>query len=195
MNSESELVELAVFPTEGEAQSVAGMLRAHEIPANVLPRATGGTLPIPTATTGITVLVPITTLDDARRLLANAHAAQQLQDEEDRAFARTGYGKKSPSEISTGLAELRARRRLALIVFLSFIPISIVLVGIFQHDNTIWIVFITWGIVFAMCNFRVYHSRCPACGEHFHKKSPYSNVLIRNCLHCGIPLHGEGNDV
>lgn len=196
MRSEDpEFVELASFLTEGEAHSVAGMLQAQDIPASVIAQATGGMLPIPTATTGLTVLVPLSHLESARRLLTSAHESQHRQDEEDRAFARTGYGKKSASDISSGLAEIRARRRLSWIVFFSLIPVSFVVVGLIQHPATMVLMFSIWVTTLGIVNFRVYNSRCPACGEYFHKKSIGSNVLVRHCLHCGISLHDEGNDV
>lgn len=93
---------------------------------------------------------------------------------------------------------------LAVLAFVSFIPTSqyalpwLKAKGYISSVNPVaswpaYVVMMIPGGLFVFFFDRVLNWRCPRCQKSFFAKKWYSDVSVRNCVHCGLPKFDRGS--
>jgi hypothetical protein len=94
----------------------------------------------------------------------------------------------TPESLRTGLNEIRRRRRLHWIVFLTFLPACAVLIRLFDSSPLSWLI-LAWPVAFIGTAQYAFSSLCPLCGDQFASRpGDWHNPWTQRCLHCGLRL-------
>src|ERR1700687_3391094 len=72
------------------------------------------------------------------------------------------------------------------LLYLGFIPVSLVGLNTSFESATFWIAAISFAAVVNVVGYRAKSFRCPRCGESFFCWGLYHNGFTRKCLHCGL---------
>jgi hypothetical protein len=87
--------------------------------------------------------------------------------------------------------DYRKRRRLFLIVAITFLPgaslIVVFLDKIFGSGFQSEVVLTLWLIAFFITGIRFSYWKCPRCNRNYFIKHFMANQFAQNCLHCGLP--------
>lgn len=103
------------------------------------------------------------------------------------------------ANIERGLRTIRLRRRIVWLVWLSYLPVMILFWRTFvPTEREGMAAAIVWMVGYAIAGMLVSLSRCPRCGERFHRgrwsRAPNNplfahwNPWTRRCMRCGLPL-------
>jgi hypothetical protein len=94
-----------------------------------------------------------------------------------------------------GLAEIRRHRRVAWLLTLGFVPggvlLSIALNLLFHSDVLTVLGAGAWFGLGVVANLRVSQSKCPRCGQRFHKGRWWSNPWTSRCMTCRLHLRAD----
>jgi len=102
------------------------------------------------------------------------------------------YVRPKDGEIQEALRQIRRRRLVMWAVFLGYLPIAGGLAALLRwitgRDWVVIAVAALWMFWYAVRIFMVNESRCPRCGERFHRRGLWFHPLARSCLHCELPI-------
>ncbi|HLW69180.1 MAG TPA: hypothetical protein VKS22_01020 [Candidatus Binataceae bacterium] len=80
------------------------------------------------------------------------------------------------------------------LLFAAYLPLLLIATRL---ARPLWIIValsIVWAIAMLRCATRIAFSHCPRCGKYFHSSSDapsFRSLLVRSCMHCGLPLRAE----
>lgn len=101
-------------------------------------------------------------------------------------------GKMEPDlEIVRGLKKIRRRRWCLWGLILVYVPAIWASLEITGSDRKTAIVFGIWIVLVSIAASVTALSRCPRCQNYFHMNG-FIPLYLRRCLHCGLPVGGEG---
>jgi predicted membrane chloride channel (bestrophin family) len=95
-------------------------------------------------------------------------------------------------KIAKGLKRIRTLRKLLLVIVIVFAPLVYLMAMEELPLGIVMSVGISWICLGVVIELMIGFSRCPACREYFHVRGMTGNLLARKCMHCGVPLKGEG---
>jgi len=97
----------------------------------------------------------------------------------------------NPAELAQ-LATIRRRRRNLWIVFLSYLPGTAIVGGalnsLLGSDKPVVVVAVSWMAAFMVAGYGVGISRCPRCGDEFHRRGLWTNTFAQRCMNCELPI-------
>jgi hypothetical protein len=94
----------------------------------------------------------------------------------------------TPESLKAGLGEIRRRRRLLWVVFLTCMPGVALMATFFGHSVFLWTAF-GWMLAFAISAQYAFGCGCPRCGGQFASRpGRWHNPWTQRCLHCGLRL-------
>ncbi len=159
----------------------ATSLQARGIQCIIARQDPSGAAALTRVPVGLRLLVPAADLSEARELLQSARVDEEgMRD----AAERLGYG----PLVTSGLLEIRRRRRHVWIVFATF-PLVASFATWAAPAATPYVLGL-WMGAFAISATRAGNARCPRCGNWYSRRRGGRNPWTQRCLHCALPLRG-----
>lgn len=180
VSHDEDLVDAAVFSTEVEAMIAATSLQARGIQCIIVRQDPSGAAALTRVPVGLCLLVPAADLLEARELLQSAG-----RDEEGTRDAVERPQGSGPL-VTSGLLEIRRRRRHVWLVFATF-PLVASFATWAAPAATPYVLGL-WMGAFAISATRAGNARCPRCGNRFFRRRGGHNLWTQRCLHCHLPL-------
>ncbi len=92
-------------------------------------------------------------------------------------------------------AELRRRERIFLIIFLSYLPVTMALGLVSKYliaipDDLTAIILTLWIPAFLLAFIWRIGFQCPRCRQKFFSGERRTNAFARKCMHCHLPKGG-----
>lgn len=99
------------------------------------------------------------------------------------------------AEFSEALADLRGRRRTALVGLFCVIPVTVTVLasvwvacGEDAANRASLFAFVATMAIAVVFGLRLVVAKCPRCNENYFWRNLISNPLGRRCMHCRLPL-------
>lgn len=187
----THLVVVRSFPTESEAHLAVSYLQSEGIEA-AISHIDPWPSPILGQAEGVHIIGAAGDAKRAGELLETADLKNQTTSNAEYPNHVQVLVNGIIEEISRPLETIRRRRRLyKVLLWGCFVPVVLLSLAITRSEQATMAIALVWGLLSSIPVILNHHTKCPRCGERFHKGKYYTSPFTRKCLHCKLSLRAD----